>query len=143
MPLDLGGFTELEPDLPPVRIRDDDLVLILVNLLINALDAMPDGGEVRIEGRLSRSGEVLVQVTDTGTGMTDEVRRRAMEALYTTKERGSGLGLSTCADTLHSIGGRLELSSVPHRGTAASISLPVAPPEADHIRPVACEVTSA
>ncbi len=135
--------TELESNLPPVRIRDDDLVLILVNLLINALDAMPDGGEVRIEGRLSRSGEVLVQVTDTGTGMTDKVRRRALEALYTTKERGCGLGLSTCADTLHSIGGRLVLSSVPHRGTVASISLPVAPPVADHIRPVACEVTSA
>ena len=88
--------TDVAPNLPPVNIRDDDLVLILVNLLINAFDAMPAGGTVTIEGTLNHAGEVLIRVTDTGMGMTDEVRTRATDALYTTKTEVPAGTLNLC-----------------------------------------------
>lgn len=114
-------------ELPPVRAVEDHLVMVLVNLFINALDAMPDGGELRVDGRAERGG-VTITVSDTGMGMTEEVVRKAKEPLFTTKERGrgTGLGLSVSVGVIESAGGTLSIESEVGRGTQVAIWLPVA-----------------
>jgi CheY-like chemotaxis protein len=102
----------------------------LVNLVANARDAMPDGGQCQIAiGILRSAGSedvVEVRVSDTGTGMTSEVVARAFEPFFTTKARGSGTGLGLAA--VHAMAVRGEgdarIESIPERGTTVSISLP-------------------
>ncbi|MBL8643418.1 MAG: PAS domain-containing protein [Rhodospirillaceae bacterium] len=103
----------------------------LMNLVINAGHAMPQGGTVRISTTVERSAAagpaVAVRVTDTGTGMTPEVRARAFERFYTTKGRGrgSGLGLSLVRDFVEQAGGSIELDSTPGVGTTVTFRLPL------------------
>jgi signal transduction histidine kinase len=107
------------PDgLPALRMVEDHLVMVVVNLLINSFDAMPDGGRVVLTGRRN-ADDVSLSIADDGVGMTDEVRRRAAEPLFTTKGRGrgTGLGLSVCAELLESVGGTLEIRSAAGTGT--------------------------
>ncbi len=122
------AFTTRIPEgLRAVRMVEDHLVMALVNLLINALDAMPDGGEITI--RAEEIGDHLrLSVTDTGAGMSEEVRRRATEPLFTTKTggRGTGLGLSITADVVARAGGSLDVDSAPGLGTTVHLGFPVA-----------------
>lgn len=108
--------------LPRVTAVEDHLVMVFVNLIINALDAMPDGGKLRIEGRAEPDGATIV-VRDSGTGMTADVLARAREPLFTTKERGrgTGLGLSVSAGIVESAGGTLAIASEPGRGTDVTV----------------------
>jgi signal transduction histidine kinase len=122
---------EIPKELPPVRMVEDHLVMVLVNLFINALDAMPEGGTLAVRAR-RHAGGVSLAVADTGRGMTPEVRRRAPEPLFTTKEggRGTGLGLSVSADLLRAAGGSLDIESAPDRGTTVTLELPSSESEA-------------
>ncbi|MBV8106620.1 MAG: PAS domain S-box protein, partial [Hyphomicrobiales bacterium] len=123
-------------------VDTSQLLNALLNLAINARDAMPRGGELRIEithARLDadyaqtypdiRTGRyVLITVTDTGSGMSEEVRRRAFEPFFTTKPTGAGtgLGLSMVYGFVKQSGGNIQLYSEPGRGTSVRIFLPVA-----------------
>lgn len=113
-------------DLPAVRAVEDHLVMVFVNLFINALDAMPDGGTLRVESRRDEAG-VAILVRDTGAGMSEDTLRRAGAPLFTTKERGrgTGLGLSVSARAVESAGGTLSLASSPGRGTEVTIRFPL------------------
>lgn len=117
--------TELDPDIPAVRLVEDHLVQVVLNLVLNALDAMPNGGELAIRTRHA-AGEVILEVTDTGVGMSEEVRARAFEPLFTTKPegKGTGLGLSICADVMAAAKGRIEVVSEPGAGARFSVILP-------------------
>lgn len=117
--------TELDSGLPEVDLAEDDLVFILINLLINAFDAMPDGGKVWITGKLEGKNDVLLIMRDSGVGMSEEVLKQATNPMFTTKRapHGTGLGLSVSADILHAAGGALELSSHPGEGTTVSLHL--------------------
>jgi two-component system cell cycle sensor histidine kinase/response regulator CckA len=128
----------------PGRVLADPVQLeqILLNLAANARDAMPHGGRLAIETRLVRldrafadrhpgsaAGEyVSLAVTDTGVGMSDEVRARAFEPFFTTKEpgRGTGLGLATVYGVVKQMGGHVTLESAVGRGTAVTVYLPLA-----------------
>src|SRR5882724_3106088 len=100
----------------------------LMNLLLNAVDAMPDGGQATIRTWVE-GDRVRCAVTDTGVGMSDEVRGRALEPFFTTKgPKSTGLGLSVTYGAVQRYGGALELDSAPGRGTTVTISLPIAPP---------------
>jgi C4-dicarboxylate-specific signal transduction histidine kinase len=114
-------------DLPPVLACRNDLVQVFVNLVQNAIDAMPRGGEVRIEAG-ERQGVLHVLVSDTGTGMTDAVRRRLFSPFFTTKDpgMGTGLGLSISQRILRDHGGEVAVESRPGVGTTFSIRLPAA-----------------
>jgi signal transduction histidine kinase len=99
MPLQRGVAidvrTELASRLPPVLGIDHELREALINLVFNAVDAMPRGGTLIVRTRVEEGNRVVVEVTDTGVGMDEEARRRCLEPFYTTKgERGTGLGLA-------------------------------------------------
>ena len=139
--------TRLHPGLWPVRVDPGQLEQVLVNLAVNARDAMPRGGTLRVETENCTLGAVAagqrgvapgdwvrVGVVDTGSGMDEETRRRAFEPFFTTKppDRGTGLGLSMCHGFVEQHGGRISAESEPGVGTRMEILLPRhdGPPEA-------------
>jgi len=134
------------PDgLPPARIDPNQLELAILNLAINARDAMPDGGPIEIEVAEYRAkrndpavkpGRYLrLSVIDTGTGMTPETLKRAVEPFFSSKPlgKGTGLGLSMVHGLAVQLGGALQLTSTLGKGTCATLLLPVATaaPETD------------
>jgi two-component system, cell cycle sensor histidine kinase and response regulator CckA len=118
--------TSLEPDLGCVKIDAGCLVQVLMNLAVNARDAMPRGGSLRIVTR-NLENEIVIAVTDAGCGMSEEVRRRAFEPLFTTKElgKGTGLGLSVVHRIVEQAGGRIEVESELGVGTTFRVFLPL------------------
>ncbi len=116
--------TELEIT-TPVLGNASELREALTNLILNAVDALPVGGTLTIRTALCE-GYAVLQVSDTGTGMSEEVRRRCLEPFFTTKgERGSGLGLSLVYGVVDRHGGTIEIDSHFGRGTTFTIRLPL------------------
>jgi two-component system cell cycle sensor histidine kinase/response regulator CckA len=117
----------------PVRVDPGQLEQVLVNLAINARDAMPAGGSLTIGTDRVDAGDagdqVLITVTDTGTGMTPEVAGRVFEPFFTTKDQGqgTGLGLSTVYGIVTRAGGQIRVGSRPGEGATFEVRLPVAP----------------
>ena len=138
-----------DPDLGMVNVDPAQVDDAILNLAINARDAMPGGGTLTIrtsnitlneaspdkDGELAPGNYVMLEVSDTGTGMTPDVVARALEPFFTTKEsgRGTGLGLSQVYGLVKQSGGHLKIESEPGRGTRIKIYLPRAasPGEAD------------
>lgn len=119
---------EIADGLPCVGLPEDHLVLVVVNLLLNALDATGSGGTVVVEASAAPEGGVRLCVRDDGHGMDPEVLARATDPLFTTKgdRGGTGLGLSVSQSTVREAGGELELCSAPGQGTEVVITLPAA-----------------
>ena len=113
-------------DLPSVRIIPQQFQQILVNLLLNALDAVEglEGEQIIRVERLAEDGWVKVMVKDCGCGMTEDQVRKALEPFYTTKSpgKGTGLGLAVCYRFVECHKGRIEIDSAPGRGTVVSVS---------------------
>ncbi len=125
----------------PIRADRAQLDQIVLNLVTNARDAMPDGGQLSVETKLVQVGEGTVgletqvsagryaqlAVVDGGQGMSAEVERRAIEPFFTTKPdgRGTGLGLSTVHDIIEQYGGSLTLYTAPGHGTTVKVMLPL------------------
>lgn len=120
------------PGLPPVLVNAGEMEQVFLNLFVNALDAMPLGGRLRIiaEPRNGTRDErtIAVTVEDTGCGIPEEIRERVFEPFLTTKPegKGTGLGLSICLGLVRSNGGQIELESRTGRGTRVMVLLPVA-----------------
>jgi PAS domain S-box-containing protein len=112
-------------DVPPVKGGAAELREVLVNLIFNATDAMPEGGRITMR-TFRRDDMVAVTVTDTGTGMPESVRSRVFEPFFTTKgTRGNGLGLSASYGIISRLGGTMVVDSAPDQGTTFTIELPV------------------
>ena len=111
---------------PPVMADPGQLESALLNIAINARDAMPEGGSLSFRAHATEHGTVAVAVADTGGGMSDDVRERAFEPFFTTKAkgRGTGLGLSTVYGFVKQSKGTIELDSAPGRGTTVTMQLP-------------------
>lgn len=122
----------LAQDLPPVIGDADRLQQVFINLVNNALDAMPSGGELKVTTLFVQDGDgggaVSVEFEDTGTGMTEDVRARIFDPLYTTKARGrgTGLGLVVVRQALAEHGGRIEVESKAGTGSRFRLSFPAA-----------------
>ena len=114
-------------DIPKVRSTASAWEEILSNLIFNAVDAMPKGGQVTI-ATATETDFVVLCVADTGTGMDAETRSRAFEPFYSTKgpERGTGLGLSTVWGLMQSMGGKIDIETTPGVGTQFILRIPVA-----------------
>jgi signal transduction histidine kinase len=114
---------------PKVRVNRLGLQNVLVNLAINARDAMPEGGVLSISALFAEgpeAPEVEVTVADTGTGMARDVLARAFEPRFSTKPTGNGMGLAGARQFIDEAGGRITISSTLGRGTAVTIRLPTA-----------------
>jgi signal transduction histidine kinase/CheY-like chemotaxis protein len=125
-----GMRVEVERDLqpiPPVQGKAAELREVLVNLVNNAIDAMPaGGGKIKFRTYLETPEMACLEVCDTGKGMDPEVRRHIFEPFYTTKGvRGTGLGLSVAYGIISRFGGRISVDSNPGTGTTFYIRLPV------------------
>ena len=121
--LEIAVDTVLAP-VPPIDGDPAALRELLTNLVLNAVDALPRGGRVTLETRVEEGGVVLA-VTDTGVGMSNEVRRRAHEPFFTTKGvKATGLGLSVAYGIARRHGGELTLQSEEGRGTTVLVHLP-------------------
>lgn len=123
-----GRQIKIVTDLAPAHVRmgESKLREILTNLVFNAVDAMPKGGEISIRSREEgRCG--VIEVRDTGTGMTEEVRAHCLEPFYSTKgKKGTGLGLGVVNSTVKQSHGRIDIESEPGVGTTFVIRLPLA-----------------
>jgi signal transduction histidine kinase len=115
--------TRFAPELPMVLMDVDLFKQALLNLVLNADHAMPSGGELIMTTRLEGDWVVL-DVIDTGVGMTEEVRSRIFEAFFSTRPAGSGLGLPTTRKIVEAHGGAILVQSEPGKGTQFTIRLP-------------------
>jgi signal transduction histidine kinase len=122
---------DLVVDVAPGMVIEADkgqIEQMVLNLLINARDALPQGGTVRLAVRRSTPGEVLLEVRDDGIGIPEDVRDRVFEPFFTTKRRGhaNGLGLAIVQRAVEQSGGTVEIDSVVGEGTVVSVRLPAA-----------------
>jgi signal transduction histidine kinase len=118
---------DAEPGLPEVVADAELLKTCFLNLMINAVDAMPEGGELRVAVRKVEADarEIVVTVRDTGHGMSPEDVRTAFEPYFSTKETGLGLGLALTHKIVTDHGGTITLDSAPGQGTTATMRLPL------------------
>jgi signal transduction histidine kinase len=136
IPEDVGLVTVLRPELGIVRADAGQLEQVIMNMVVNARDAMADGGKLTIETAnvtflkpqvsLPAGPYVMLAISDTGTGMDAEAQSHVFEPFFTTKEagKGTGLGLATAYGIIHQSGGSITFYSEPGQGTTFKIYLP-------------------
>jgi CheY-like chemotaxis protein len=118
---------ELAPDLPRIMGADNEIRDALTNLIFNAVDAMPEGGELTLRSYAVDGADgaksVVIEVGDTGVGMDEDTRRKCLEPFYTTKgERGTGLGLAMVYGMIQRHSAQMDIESVPGRGTTMRLT---------------------
>ena len=114
---------ELDESLGTIAADPDLLHRALSNLVLNAMDAMPNGGTLRLRSRRD-DGKVIIEIADTGSGLTREECERIFTPYYTSKQHGTGLGLAIVQSVVSDHGGRISVQSEPGRGTTFVIELP-------------------
>jgi two-component system NtrC family sensor kinase len=119
---------DVASDLPPVVALRDHVTQVVLNLLMNAVDATSKGGEIRVLGR-SASGQVQLAVEDDGRGIDPAEHGRVFQPYFTTKPRGTGLGLYVCRKIVEEQGGTISFESGPGMGTIFTVTLPAAATE--------------
>jgi signal transduction histidine kinase len=124
----------LTETLPPILVDHSRFKQVLLNVLVNASDAMPTGGLVTLSSRMAGSSELLVEICDDGIGMDAATLARVFDPFVSTKRDGVGLGLVNAKAVVEAHGGRISLASRTPTGTCASIWLPAAPPNPAEIR---------
>jgi signal transduction histidine kinase len=127
-------FSSLSSEVPPILGDPTHLQTLFLNLITNALDAMPQGGHLRISTQIQStpapSGEnrrwVEISIADTGIGITEESKKRIFDPFFTTKKigEGTGLGLAICEKIIKEHAGRLEVESEVGKGSTFSIFIP-------------------
>jgi two-component system nitrogen regulation sensor histidine kinase NtrY len=119
----IAVHTELDKGLPEISVDPDLLHRALQNLVLNAIDAMPQGGELTIRSQTAGHG-IALSVSDTGSGLTQEECGRLFTPYYTTKQHGTGLGLAIVQSVVSDHGGKISVESAKEKGTTFRIELP-------------------
>jgi signal transduction histidine kinase len=115
----------LDPNLPPVCVDAEQLWEAVLNLIRNALDAMPDGGNLTVTAK-RHGAEALISISDNGRGMTEEEARHLFVPFFTTKSDGTGLGLAYTQRVINEHGGSIDCATARGKGSTFSIQLPLA-----------------
>jgi signal transduction histidine kinase len=121
----IGVEVRIPEAMPTLRCAQDDLIQLILNLATNAMDAMPRGGVLSIEGEIGDEETLLLRVADTGVGIPPEILGRVLQPFFTTKEGGTGLGLSICRTIVTNVHGEIDIGSEPGAGTTVRIRLPI------------------
>lgn len=121
---DITIMRDLRPDMPAITTDGSQLSQVIVNIVLNAVDAMPNGGTLTIRSRL-KDDRVVIDFEDTGAGIAKEDLGRIFDPFYTTKEKGTGLGLAVSYSIIKKLNGSLTVESVPDKGSRFVITLPV------------------
>ncbi len=108
-----------------LKADPDKIKRVFVNLIKNAIDAMPNGGKLTIDGKVK--GKFEISFEDTGTGITDEVLPKLFSPLFTTKAKGMGFGLAICKRIVEAHGGTVTVKTVKNQGTTFTVTLPIEP----------------
>jgi two-component system sensor histidine kinase HydH len=116
----------LSDDLPPVKLDPNKARQAFLNVILNAAEAMPEGGRLRVATHRAEDGNVEVSFTDSGAGMTGEAAARVFEPFFTTKTGGAGLGLHTVRNIMELHGGRVRFEPASPRGTRCILEFPSA-----------------
>jgi signal transduction histidine kinase len=126
---DVTGVTiesSVAPDLPRIEADAGILRQALLNLAKNAVQAMPDGGKLSITSSVTRDGRVEIRLADTGVGIPPENLAKVFDLYFTTKEQGTGIGLSLVYRTIQLHNGDIDVESIPGKGTTFIIKMPKA-----------------
>ena len=115
---------DLSPDLPVCMAAGDELGQVFLNLVLNAVDAMPEGGTLHVLSRVAKDGRLAMCFTDSGHGIAPEHRDRIFEPFFSTKENGTGLGLSVSYNVVQRHGGKITFRSAQGQGTTFTVLLP-------------------
>lgn len=115
-----------EPGVPRISGASNQLQQVFLNLILNAMEAMPQGGQLQIRGELSDDGHwVAIAFADSGIGIPPDALDKILEPFYTTKADGTGLGLYICHNIISSHNGRIAVESIVGKGSTFTILLPV------------------
>lgn len=128
VPIPSGVTVRLENNGGALQIRVDPQLLkrVLINLVTNALQAMPDGGNLYMMAQVDSSGHVSISVEDTGVGIPDRIRSQIFTPLFTTKPRGQGFGLAVCKRVIEAHGGTIGFESAEGKGSRFTVEFPSA-----------------
>jgi signal transduction histidine kinase len=122
-------------ELPNIRVDANQLSQVLMNLLLNAAQATPEGGKITVSAERSQSeNSVEIRIVDTGCGIPPDILPHVFEPFFTTKRgKGTGLGLSISQTYVRSHDGEIQIESIPNSGTTVTIRLPLRQPETAHV----------
>lgn len=115
---------DIENELPLIIANEKQIQEVLMNIMRNSADAMPNGGTIKIKA-LKQDDSVRIEIEDDGEGMLPEVLEKIFDPFFTTKAEGTGLGLAVCHNIIREHGGDLRYESEPGKGTLATIMLPI------------------
>lgn len=115
---------ELTPSLPDIAVNGNQLSQVFVNLTLNAIDAMPNGGTLTVRSFV-KGDNIVIQFEDTGVGIPKEDITKIFDPFYTTKEKGTGLGLTVSYDIIKKMNGTLTVDSELGKGTTFTITIPI------------------
>jgi signal transduction histidine kinase len=120
-------LTDLDPTVPPIRADGERLSQALINLMLNAIEASPVESQIRVKTRFLPDGgrpQALITVEDEGEGIPEKDREDIFKPFFTTKSKGTGLGLANIKRIVEAHGGQVEVSNLPVRGASLTITLP-------------------
>ncbi|MCF6410880.1 PAS domain S-box protein [Pseudalkalibacillus salsuginis] len=118
-------ITDLEADSELIDCEENQLKQVFINLIKNAIEVMPDGGKIMISSRKRKDGKLLIKIKDQGPGIPKDKMSRLGEPFYTTKEKGTGLGLMVSFKIIKDHKGTIQFSSSEHDGTTVDVLLPL------------------
>ena len=118
-------FVEFESDLPMIVCEENQLKQVFINILKNSIEAMPNGGIIDVKVKVKEKDKVSISFIDQGSGIPEDRIPTLGEPLYTTKEKGTGLGLMTSYKIIESHDGELKISSKINEGTIVEVILPM------------------
>ncbi|MCH1626667.1 ATP-binding protein [Ferdinandcohnia quinoae] len=117
-------FVEFDTNIPPVSCEENQLKQVFINIIKNAIEAMPTGGIIEVKVNVKSESEITISIVDQGIGIPAERLQTLGEPFYTTKEKGTGLGLMTCFKIIENHNGHIHVTSEVNQGTTFEVILP-------------------